>query len=179
MVLSASGLGMMEMETPCSVSRRQVIWVAYRVQSPAARGKENPVKLSRTELFPEDWSPTTTSCGSGTKEPTFSSLSLSILDKMTWLPKPMLGGRSSIMLSMVLDMEARYSGHAWKFSSSLKMKRDEKRKRDKEKKRDEEQKRRVKKKKRSARAAQVMVEEVGMTSDMRMMAAFPKEPLSE
>jgi hypothetical protein len=51
---SASYQGMIDIATYSSGSRRQEIWVAYRVQSPGACGKEKLVRLSRTELFPED-----------------------------------------------------------------------------------------------------------------------------
>ena len=55
-----------------------VIWVAKRVHSSPSRGKGIFVRPSRTELFPLDWSPTTTSCGRLTYSPTPQVTSLSI-----------------------------------------------------------------------------------------------------
>jgi hypothetical protein len=45
--------------------RRSTISVANRVQRFSFRGKGISVMASNTELFPEDWSPQTTSCGNG------------------------------------------------------------------------------------------------------------------
>src|SRR4051812_28531278 len=47
----------------CSAARRNVICVANFVHKPESRGNGSLVRPSRTELFPLDWSPTTTSCG--------------------------------------------------------------------------------------------------------------------
>ena len=58
--LSALGRGVMETVVEWSGPRRKVICVAKRVHTSCARGKEKPVRLSSSELLPEDCPPTTT-----------------------------------------------------------------------------------------------------------------------
>ena len=58
----ASGPGIMETRILSSPAvRRRTIWVAERVQRSLATGNDKPVRPSRREDLPEDWSPTTTS----------------------------------------------------------------------------------------------------------------------
>lgn len=63
---------------------RRIISVGNLVQSPSCRGNGMPVIPSKTELFPADWSPHTTSCGKATKSPTPWALIFSIWFKR-WL----------------------------------------------------------------------------------------------
>ena len=59
----ASGPGMIVMRTSASLTgaRRRTICVAKRVHNSLATGKDRPVSPSRSDDFPLDWSPTTTS----------------------------------------------------------------------------------------------------------------------
>lgn len=59
----AAGPGIIETETAASDAgaRRRTICVANLVHSSDATGKESPVKPSKRDDFPLDWSPTTTS----------------------------------------------------------------------------------------------------------------------
>ena len=92
-----SGEGMIDTNVPLSGTRRNMIWAAKRVQRPLDRGNGKSVKPSRTELyhewactrdaeaekylFPELWSPTTTSWGRSTCSPTLQAIRRSILSR--------------------------------------------------------------------------------------------------
>lgn len=58
----ACGPGIMHIWTLSSLSRRDVICVAWRVQRLWSLGNGIPLRLSSREDLPELWSPTTTSC---------------------------------------------------------------------------------------------------------------------
>ncbi len=60
---SLDGDGMIETETLSCSALRKTICVAKRVHKVLSRGKGSSVRPSKTEDFPLDWSPTTTSCG--------------------------------------------------------------------------------------------------------------------
>lgn len=120
----ACGPGIIYILTLSSSSRRDVIWVAWRVQRLWSLGNGIPLRLSSTEDLPELWSPTTTSyiivsllaiiwefmsldhtCGRGTCWPMFKSRSLSTLSSNAGLDK--------IMTSRLMVIFGAFKGDWW------------------------------------------------------------------